>query len=114
MYSRHAIENAKGLMKKHMETLQQFIEKNNYVCGDSVRVFSSGKMEAPSTVDDTEEELPILFCREVFVRNNPVEGQYYATVSTPTKGGRIQTKYFCCHCYSDGELATDAYIDEKH
>ena len=57
-------------------------------------------------------EAPI--CREVFVCNNPVEGQYYAAVSTPTKGGRMQTKYVCCHCYSDGELATDAYIDEKH
>ena len=53
------------------------------------------KMEAPSTADDKEE------------------GEYYAAVSTPTKGGRMQTKYVCCHCYSDGELATDAYIDEK-
>ena len=113
VYSRHAIGNAKGPTKKHMKTVQQFIEENDYVCGDSVRVCSSGKMEAASTVDDEEEELPILFCREVFVCNNPVEGQYYAADSAPTKGGRTQTKYVCCHCYSDGELATDAYIDEK-
>ena len=99
--------------KKDMETLQQFVEDNDCVCGGSVRVFSSGKMEATSTVDDKEEELPILFCREVFVCNNPVEGQYYATGSAPTKGGRTQTKYVCCHCYSDGKLATDAYIGEK-
>ena len=48
--------------KKNMETLEQFVEDNDYVCGDSVRVFSSGKMKAVSTVDDKEEELPILFC----------------------------------------------------
>ena len=83
VFSRHAIGNAKGLTKKNMETLQQFVEL--YVCGDSVRVFSSGKMETASTVDDKEEELPILFCREVFVCNNPVEGQYYAADSSPTK-----------------------------
>ena len=35
----------------------------------------------------------------------------YAAGSTPTKAGRMQTKYVCCHRYSDGELATDAYID---
>ena len=69
VYSRHAIGNAKGPTKKDMETLQQFVEDNDYVCGDSVRVFSSGEMEAASTVDDEEEELPILFCREVFVCN---------------------------------------------
>ena len=43
-----------------------------------------------------------------------LRGQYYAAVSMPTKGRRMQTKYVCCHCYSGGELATDAYIDEKH
>ena len=45
---------------------------------------------------------------------NPVEGQYYAAGNTPTKGGRMQTKYACRHCYSDGKLATDAYIDRKY
>ena len=49
----------------------------------------------------------------LFAIHNPVEGQYYAADSAPTKGGRTQTKYVCCHCYSDGELATDAYIGEK-
>ena len=83
------------------------------MCDDSVRVFSNGKMEAPSIVDGKEKQVPVLFCQEVFVCNNPVEGQYYAARSTPIKGGRIQTNYVYCHCYSDGELVTDAYIDEK-
>ena len=83
------------------------------MCGDSVRVYSNGKMEAPSPSDDKAEELPLLFCREVFVCNNTVEPQYYAAGDKPTKWERVQTKYVCCHCYSDGKLADNAYINEK-
>lgn len=69
-----------------------------------MRVYSNKKMEAPSLLDGKEEELPLLFCWEVFVCNNTVEAQYYAAGEKPTKGGRVQTKYVCCHCYSDKHL----------
>ena len=111
MYSHYAFGNAEGPTKTHMESLQQFIKENNCVCGDSFGVYSSGKMEVPTTVDAEEEEVTVLFYQKVFAYNNTVEGQYAG--STPTKGGRVQTKYVCCHCHPDGELAADVYIDGK-
>ena len=75
-----------------METLWQFMEKNDFVCGDGVKVYSNGKMEVPSTVGVKEKELPNLFCQEGFVCNNLFEDQYYAGGSTSTEEGRMQTK----------------------
>ena len=59
------------------------------------------------------QKLPNLFCQEGFVCNNPFEDQYYAGGSTSTEEGRMQTKYVCCRCSSDGKLATDACLDGK-
>ena len=59
------------------------------------------------------EELPLLFFKEQQVCWNTVKSQYYAADKTPTRGGRVQTKTVCCHCYSDGELADNKYIDER-
>ena len=55
----------------------------------------------------------MLFCKEEQVCWNTVESQYYAAENTPTKGGRVQTKTVCCHCYSDGNLADEKYLEEK-
>ena len=70
-------------------------------------------MEAPETDEDEVEKLPLLFCREEQVCWDTIESQDYATESDPTKGGRIQTKTLCSHCYFDGKLANNKYIDEK-
>ena len=43
-----AIGDTKEPTRTHMEPLQQFIEKNNYLCGGSVKVYSSVKAEAPT------------------------------------------------------------------
>ena len=113
VFSKYAIGNAKGPTKKHMAILEKYVEERGYVCGDAIRVYSNGEMEAPETEEDEVEKLPLLFCREEQVCWDTVESQYYATESDPTKGGGIQTKTVCCHCYSDGKLANNKYIDER-
>ncbi len=77
-----------------------------------VRIYSNGKMDAPETEEGKEEEAPLLFCRETLVCWNTVESQYYAGGGA-TRGGRLQTKLICCHCYSDRKLADEKYIEQK-
>lgn len=101
-------------MKKHMTLLEKFVEENGYRCGESVRIYANGEMEVPKAKDDEEEEKPLLFCKEAHVCYNTIESQYYASEgAVPNKGGRVQTKHICCHCYSGGDLADDEYIDER-
>ena len=113
LFSQHAIGHAKGPTRKHMAVLERYIEEHEYVCGDAVRIYSNGAMVAPTAECDEVEEQPLLFCKEQQVCWNAVESQYYATDKTPTRGGRVQTKTVCCHCYSDGEFADNSYIDER-
>ena len=61
VYLQYTVGNAPGPTKTHMTNLQQFIDENSYMCGDSVRVYSNGEMEAPALLVDEEEELPF-FC----------------------------------------------------
>ena len=112
VFSKFAIGNAKGPTKKDMAVLEKYVEEHGYRCGDAVRIYSGGKMEAPETEEGKDEELPLLFCRESLVCWSTIESQYYAT-GAATKGGRVQTKHICCHCYSDRKLADDKYIGEK-
>ena len=113
VFSQHAIGNSKGPAKKHMAILERYVEEHGYVCGDAVRVYSNGEMKAAEIEDGEVEDEPPLFCKEQQVCWNTVESQYYAADETPAKGGRVQTKTVCCHCYSDGKLADDKYIDER-
>jgi len=113
VFSKYAIGNAKGPTKEHMVILKKYVEEQGYRCGDAVRIYSDGKMEAPETEEGEKEELPLLFCRETLVCWNTIESQYYAGGGGATKGGRMQTKLACCHCYSDRKLADDKYIEEK-
>jgi len=114
VFSQYAVGNAKGPMKKHMTLLEKFVEENGYRCGESVRIYANGEMEVPKAKDDEEEEKPLLFCKEAHVCYNTIESQYYASEgAVPNKGGRVQTKHICCHCYSGGDLADDEYIDER-
>ena len=62
-----------------MTILEKHIEEHGYVCGDAVRVYSSGEMEAPETEEGEVEEPSLLFCKEQQVCWDTVEIQYYAT-----------------------------------
>ena len=79
VFSKYAIGNAKGPTKKHMAILEKYVEEHGYLCGDAIRIYSNGGMEAPETEDDDVEELPLLFCKEEQVCWDTVESQYYAT-----------------------------------
>ena len=92
---------------------EKYVEEHGYICGDAVRVYFNGEMEAPEMEEGEVEELPLLFCKEQKVCWNTVESQYYAADATPTKGGRVQTKTVCSHCYSDRKLANNKYIDDR-
>ena len=113
VFSKYAIGNAKGPTKKHMAILEKYVEEHGYVCGDAVRVYSNGEVNALETEGGEVGQLPLLFCKEQQVCWNAVENQYYAADKNPTRGGRVQTKTVCCHCYSDGKLADNKYIDER-
>jgi len=103
VFSQYAIGNAKGPKKEHTAILERYLEEH----------YSNGEMEAPEAEEGKEEDQPLLFCKEEQVCWNTVESQYYAAENTPTKGGRVQTKTVCCHCYSDGKLADEKYLEEK-
>jgi hypothetical protein len=68
VFSKYAIGNAKGTTKKLMAILEKYVEERGYVCGDAIRVYSNGEMEAPETEEDEVEELPLLFCKEEQMR----------------------------------------------
>lgn len=84
--------------------MRRHIETNGYRCGDLVQVYANGDM-AVGSVYDGEKEEPILFCREANLCGAAVEKQYYAPSDRTDRGKRIQTKYVCCHCYADTDLA---------
>lgn len=109
----YAVGNAKGPQKKHITILERYVEEHGYVCGDAVCVYSNGEMEMPETEEGEDEEKPLLFCKEKQVCWNTVESQYYAAANTPIRGERLQTKMVCCHCYSDGKLADEKYLEKK-
>lgn len=113
MFSQYAVGNAKGPRKKHMAILERYVEKHGHICGDAVRVYSNGETETLKTEEGEDEEKPLLFCKEGHVCWNTVESQYCAAADTSTKGGRLQTKTVCCHCYSGGKLADEKYLEKK-
>ena len=107
VFSRWAVGNPKGPTKKHMDAIQKYVDQNGYKCGDIIRVSRDSTVHAEHSKDEEEDnEEPILFCKEAHVCGTAIESQYYAPSDKPRKGGRVAAKYICCHCYTDGDLAS--------
>ena len=113
VFSQYTEENKKGPSKTHMQILQDFIEANEYKCGDLVRVYAIGKMTSFESGDDVsdeedekEAESPLLFCIESHICQTTVETQYYAPENNQRRGRRVAAKWcVCSHCYTDENLA---------